>query len=82
MPGVLQDTSGILSYWHDRLQPADLHRFKAQTGDPKHNTLWAAPAVLVSLRARRRLFTRSTPVSVSSDNLGALAVLQQHSTQS
>eukprot|EP00969_Alexandrium_andersonii_P268472 11864566-Alexandrium_andersonii.AAC.1 len=66
MAGVLQDASG----------------FKAKAGDPKYNTLWEALAVLVSLRVWRRFFTRSTPISVSSENLGALAVLQQHSIPS
>eukprot|EP00969_Alexandrium_andersonii_P372461 15481767-Alexandrium_andersonii.AAC.1 len=51
-------------------------------GGPQFNTLWEALAVLVSLRVWRALFTRKTPVSVSSDNLGALAILQQHSTPS
>eukprot|EP00969_Alexandrium_andersonii_P100192 4419661-Alexandrium_andersonii.AAC.1 len=73
MAGVLPDTSGFLSYWFDKLHIEALRRFQAQVGDPKHSALWEALAVLVSLRAWRRLFTRSTPVSVSSGNLGALA---------
>eukprot|EP00969_Alexandrium_andersonii_P349906 15432122-Alexandrium_andersonii.AAC.1 len=54
----------------------------AHAGDPKYNTLWEALAASVSLRAWRRYFTPSAPVLVSSGNLGALAVLQQHSTPS
>eukprot|EP00969_Alexandrium_andersonii_P298143 13177617-Alexandrium_andersonii.AAC.1 len=73
MAGVLQDSSGFLSYWFDQLHPDDLNQFQAQAGDPQFNTLWEALAVLVSLRVWRTLFTRKTPVSVSSDNLGALA---------
>eukprot|EP00969_Alexandrium_andersonii_P243150 10740288-Alexandrium_andersonii.AAC.1 len=51
-------------------------------GEPKHNTSREALAALVSPRAWRRYFSRNTPASASSDNLGALAVLQQHSTPS
>eukprot|EP00969_Alexandrium_andersonii_P336027 14852055-Alexandrium_andersonii.AAC.1 len=82
MAGVLQDSSGYLSYWFDHLHPEDLDHYEAHRGQPEFNTLWEALAVLTSLRVWRTLFTRQTPVSVSSDNLGALAVLQQHSTPS
>eukprot|EP00969_Alexandrium_andersonii_P201302 8894517-Alexandrium_andersonii.AAC.1 len=82
MAGVLQDSSGFLSYWFGQLHPDDLNKFQAQAGDPQFNTLREALAVMVSLRVRRTLFTRNTPASVSSDNLGALAVLQQHSAPS
>eukprot|EP00969_Alexandrium_andersonii_P054300 2390073-Alexandrium_andersonii.AAC.1 len=63
MTRVLQDTFGFVSYWFDRLQPEDLNRFRAQAGGPQFNALWETLAVLVSLRAWRTLFTRSTPVS-------------------
>eukprot|EP00969_Alexandrium_andersonii_P363741 15462580-Alexandrium_andersonii.AAC.1 len=82
MAGVLQDSSGYLSYWFDGLRREDLDRYQGLRGDPAFNTLWEALAVLISLRVWRTSFTRQTPVSVSSDNLGALAVLQQHSTPS
>eukprot|EP00969_Alexandrium_andersonii_P188636 8336586-Alexandrium_andersonii.AAC.1 len=82
MAGVLQDSSGYLSYWFDQLHPEDLDRYQALRGQPELNTLWEALAVLISLRVWRTFFTRQTPVSVSSDSLGALAVLQQHSTPS
>eukprot|EP00969_Alexandrium_andersonii_P151982 6720765-Alexandrium_andersonii.AAC.1 len=82
MSGVTQNSPGFLSYWFDKLHPEDLSKFQAQAGDPQFNVLWEALAVLVSVRVWRTLFTRSAPVSVSSDNLGALAVLQQHSTPS
>eukprot|EP00969_Alexandrium_andersonii_P070242 3100245-Alexandrium_andersonii.AAC.1 len=82
MAGVPQDSSGFLPYWFDQLHPQDLGKCQAQAEDPQFNTLWGALAVLVSLRVRRTLFARKTPVSVSSDNLGAHAVLQQHSTPS
>eukprot|EP00969_Alexandrium_andersonii_P258700 11438894-Alexandrium_andersonii.AAC.1 len=82
MAGVLQDSSGFVGYWFDFLHPEDLDRFQGLRGDPAFNTLWEALAVLVSLRVWRTRSTCTTPVSVSSDNLGALAVLQQHSTPS
>eukprot|EP00969_Alexandrium_andersonii_P288144 12738671-Alexandrium_andersonii.AAC.1 len=73
MAGVLQDASGYMSYWFDSLHAEDLERYQGLRGDPAFNTLWGALAVLISLRAWRTLFTHATPVSVSSDNLGALA---------
>eukprot|EP00969_Alexandrium_andersonii_P311249 13753234-Alexandrium_andersonii.AAC.1 len=82
MAGVLQDSSGFLSYWFDKLHPKGLAKFQAQAGDPQFNTLWEALAALASLRVSRTLFTRNTPASVSADNLGALAVMQHHSTPS
>eukprot|EP00969_Alexandrium_andersonii_P031189 1360751-Alexandrium_andersonii.AAC.1 len=80
--GGLQDTSGFISHWFDRVQDEDLARFRAARGDPKRNTLWEALAVLVSLRAWHERFSRNTPASACSDNLGALAVIQQHATPS
>eukprot|EP00969_Alexandrium_andersonii_P002169 94822-Alexandrium_andersonii.AAC.1 len=73
MAGVLQDSSGFLSYWFDQLHPEDLGKYQAQAGDLQFNALWEALAVLVSLRVWGTLSTRKTPVSVSSDSLGALA---------
>eukprot|EP00969_Alexandrium_andersonii_P211213 9328582-Alexandrium_andersonii.AAC.1 len=73
MGGVLQDSSGFVSYWFDALRPEDLERFQGLRGDPAFDTLWEALAVAVSLRVWKTLFTRATPVSASSDNLGALA---------
>eukprot|EP00969_Alexandrium_andersonii_P011394 495525-Alexandrium_andersonii.AAC.2 len=82
MAGVLQDTSGYMSYWFDALHQQDLGRFHGLRGGPACNTSWGALAALISPRVWRPLFIRQTPVSVSSYNLGALAVLQQHSTPS
>eukprot|EP00969_Alexandrium_andersonii_P351337 15435207-Alexandrium_andersonii.AAC.1 len=58
MAGVLQDSSGFLSYWFDQLHSDDLNKFQAQAGGPQFNTLREALAVLVSLRVWRRLLTR------------------------
>eukprot|EP00969_Alexandrium_andersonii_P147471 6521021-Alexandrium_andersonii.AAC.1 len=73
MAGVLQDSSGYVSYWFDGLRPEHLERVQGLRGYPAFNTLWEALAVLIRLRVWRTLLTRRTPVSVSSDNLGALA---------
>eukprot|EP00969_Alexandrium_andersonii_P230824 10194370-Alexandrium_andersonii.AAC.1 len=32
MAGVLQDSSGFLSYWFDQLHPEDLDKYQAQAG--------------------------------------------------
>eukprot|EP00969_Alexandrium_andersonii_P076282 3363107-Alexandrium_andersonii.AAC.1 len=61
MAGVLQDSSGYLSYWFGGLRQEDLDRYQGLRGDPAFNTLWEALAVLISLRVWRTLFTRQTP---------------------
>eukprot|EP00969_Alexandrium_andersonii_P002098 92295-Alexandrium_andersonii.AAC.1 len=69
MGGILQDTSGFVSYWFDILRREDLARLDAHTGGPEFNTLWEALAVSVGLRAWRTLFTRKTPVLPRSSGL-------------
>eukprot|EP00969_Alexandrium_andersonii_P078235 3449876-Alexandrium_andersonii.AAC.1 len=39
MSGVLQDSSGFLSYWFGKLHPEDLNKFQAQAGGPQFNTV-------------------------------------------
>eukprot|EP00969_Alexandrium_andersonii_P205386 9074936-Alexandrium_andersonii.AAC.1 len=63
MAGVLQDSSGYLSYSFDHLHPEDLDRYQALRGHPEFNASREALAVLSSLRVWRTLFTRATPVS-------------------
>eukprot|EP00969_Alexandrium_andersonii_P032905 1437061-Alexandrium_andersonii.AAC.1 len=66
MSGVLQDSSGFLSDWFDKLHQQDLNKFQAQAG--------GAP-VQRTLRGPGR-------ASQPPDSLGALAALQLSSTPS
>eukprot|EP00969_Alexandrium_andersonii_P048384 2122443-Alexandrium_andersonii.AAC.1 len=38
MAGVLQDSSGFLSYWFDQLQSDDQSKVQAPAGDPPKST--------------------------------------------
>lgn len=62
--------------WFASHLPAELlQKFQAQAGDPAHNTLWEAIALLVAMRLWLPRTDRKLSVRIKSDNVGALRTL-------
>ena len=68
---ILQRGGRIEAWLADRIQNADLRRFRAVRGESKHMTLWEALAILVAVRAWVPADSRIV-IEVRSDSMGAL----------
>ena len=82
MGGVLYHKGAPKRWFSIPLNPELLAKFKAEKGDPAFNTAWEAMALLVALRLWLSGCPRTLAVRVKSDNVGALRMLLNLTSQS
>ena len=75
MGGVLRVNHKVVEFFSCPLEEALLAKFKAKTGESKHNTLWEAVALLIATRLWLRKMQYGATVRLKSDNLSALRML-------
>ena len=80
--GVLYKEGEPMRWFSSPLTPEVLTKFKASAGDPAFNTAWEALALLVALRLWLTKSPRNLAVRVKSDNVGALRMLLNLTSQS
>ena len=80
--GVLYKNGEPRRWFSSPLAPEVLRKFKASAGDPAFNTAWEALALLVALRLWLTGCPRNIAVRVKSDNVGALRMLLNLTSQS
>ena len=73
--GVLYLKGQPIKWFSSPLTKELLEKFHAAVGDPAHNTLWEAVALLVGLRLWLPRANKRVAVRVKSDNIGALRTL-------
>ena len=73
--GVLYQNGYPIRWFSSPLTKELLEKFRAAVGDPAHNTLWEAVALLVGLRLWLPKANKRVAVRVKSDNIGALRTL-------
>eukprot|EP00969_Alexandrium_andersonii_P217545 9609593-Alexandrium_andersonii.AAC.1 len=64
MGAILATPEGPVEYFGVPLTRPDLHRFHAVVGDPAHNTLWEALAIIIALRTWGDRFSHRTPLGI------------------
>ena len=69
-------------YYYTHIHDAVLHKFKAERGLPKYNTLWEGLALLAAFRLWLPALAHGSLFRARSDNLGFLKALSKGSARS